>query len=363
MKRFGGLLKKNSTKIANICLACLFVLFFVLVLIFQYDIQFLANGFSKLAKRDLQVYYLDVGQASATLVILPTDRTLLIDTGSGESETEFLQGVDKILRQNKLSKIDKLILTHSDEDHIGGAVGLFKKYQVDACYRPKVLSTSEFEEEKPEYKKIESEVFEQVISSAYSEPNCKVEFVGNETFVEGEDCVVEVFACKEDIYNDTNSYCPFVTVSYADKVFMFCGDATKAREDEFVSDMKKEEREVKVDFLLVSHHGSKSSTTENFLSYINPRYAIISAGDNLHPTQTVIDRLIDCGVEEIFCTKTDGMIAIGVSGTGTFEVKMMSVFVDLPLFVCIVFVVGSVWQFYFVQRRSGRKFSLNSENM
>ena len=363
MKKLGCLLKKNSVKIANICLACLFVLFFVLVLIFQYDIQFLANGFSKLAEKDLQVYYLDVGQASATLVILPTGRTLLIDTGSGESEKEFLQSVDKILKTNKLSKIDKLILTHSDEDHVGGAVGLFEKYQVDACYRPKVISTSLFEEEKPELKKIQSAVFEQVISSAYTEPDCKVEFIENEIFVEGETCVVEIFACREDVYSDTNSYCPFVTVSYAGKVFMFCGDATKVREDEFVSDRKAEERKVDVDFLLVSHHGSKSSTTENFLSYINPRYAIISAGDSLHPTQTVIDRLTESGASEIFCTKTDGMIAIGVTASGSFEIKTMRVFVDLPLFVCIIFVVGAVWQFYFVQRRSGRKFSLSRENM
>ena len=362
MKKLGCLLKKNSTKIANICLVCLFVLFFVLVLIFQYDIQFLANGFPKLAEKNLQVYYLDVGQASATFVILPTGRTLLIDTGSGESEREFLQSVDKILKTNKLSKIDKLILTHSDEDHVGGAVGLFKKYQVDACYRPKVISTSAFEEEKPEYKKIESAVFEQVISSAYTEPDCEVEFIENEIFVEG-DCVVEIFACKEDVYNDTNSYCPFVTIFYGGKQFMFCGDATKVREEEFVSDMKTEERKMDVDFLLVSHHGSKSSTTEDFLSYISPRYAIISAGDSLHPTQTVIDRLTESGVSEIFCTKTDGMIAIGVNASGTFEVKTMSVFVDLPLFVCIIFVVGAVWQVYFVQRRSGRKFSLSHENM
>lgn len=361
MKKFGNLLKKNSVKIANICLACLFVLFFVLMLAFEYDIQFLANGFQKISENGLQVYYLDVGQASATLVILPTGRTLLIDAGSGESERKLLKSVDKILGQNKLSKIDILLLTHSDEDHVGGAAAIFDKYQVDALYRPKVLSTSEHEFSAPQYKQIDSEIFAQVISSAYEEKNCKVEFVEDKIFVEG-DCVVEVFSCKKDVYSDTNSYCPFVTVSFQNKVFMFCGDATKERESEFVSTLKEEGRQVDVDFLLVSHHGAKSSTTDEFLSFTKPHYAVISAGDRLHPTKPVLDRLSACGVEEIFCTKTDGMIAVGVRDSGAYEIKTMSVFVDLPLFVCIIFVIGAVWNFFFIQRESDRKFSLLVEN-
>ena len=360
MKKFGCLLKKNGTKIANICLMLIFVLFFVLIMLFEYDIQFLANGFQKLAGKELQVYYLDVGQASANLVILPTGRTLLIDTGSSESEKEFLQSVDKILKQNSLSCIDILLLTHSDEDHVGGAVAIFDKYQVKSFYRPKVLSSSAYEVDVPQYKKVDSEVFSHVVTSAYKEKDCDVEFIENKIFVEG-DCVVEIFSCKEDTYNDTNSYCPFVTVEYQSKIFMFCGDATKEREKEFVDDLTEEDRSVDVDFLLVSHHGAKSSTTEEFLSFIKPRYAIISAGDKLHPTQTVIDRLKKIGVEEIFCTKTDGMIGIGVQYSGAFETRTMDRFIDLPLILCIIFVIGAVWNFYFVQRKQGRKFSVLTE--
>lgn len=356
MKKLAEKLKKNRALIANLCFVIFFAVVFVLILIFQYDIQFLSNDFQTLSKEALQVYYLDVGQASATLVILPTGRTLLIDTGSMESEHDFLRSLNKIMKQNRRSKIDMLLLTHSDEDHIGGALALFEKYQVDTVYRPKVISSSPFDEGLTDFKEIPSTIFGWVMTTAFKEPDCKVEFIEDEIFVDG-DCVIEVFSCKNDVYSDTNSYSPFVTITFEGKVFMFCGDATKAREEEFVSAMENECRTLEVDFLLVAHHGAKSSSTERFLSFTKPKRAIVSAGDDLHPTQPVLDRLIACGTREIFCTKTDGMIGIAVRTSGAYTLKTMSDFVDLPFFVCIIFVVGEVWLFYFQTRRQQRKFS------
>jgi len=351
-----SILKKNKLKVANIGFVILFALFLTLVIVFQFDIQFLANGFQSLSQNSLQVYFLDVGQASSTLVILPTGRTLLVDCGSEESEDEFLKSVKKILKQNKLSQIDMLLLTHSDEDHVGGAVKLFENFQVNALYRPKVLSSSHYEKPNEDFKIVDSYIFSKVISAAYKEPNCKIEFIEDKIFLE-KDCVVEIFSCKQDTYKDTNSYSPFVTVSYQRKVFMFCGDAPKERESELLSDLKAENRKLEVDFLLVSHHGAKNASSEEFLSYIRPKAAVVSAGDDLHPTQTVIDRLIESGVEDIYCTKTDGSIAVGIKDSGVFMVKTMSRFVDLPLLVCIIFVIGESWYFYFVQKRKIRKFS------
>lgn len=81
-----AILKRNHSRIVNTGFVILFASLLILTLVFEYDIQYLLNGFNRLAGKDLQVYFLDVGQANATLVVFPTGRTMLIDTGSAESE-------------------------------------------------------------------------------------------------------------------------------------------------------------------------------------------------------------------------------------------------------------------------------------
>lgn len=351
MKNIRKFYGKYKGKVANVFVAVLFVALFLLVFINAYNIQFFANGFTKLAGKGLQVYFLDVGQANATLIILPTGRTLIVDTGSEDSSDDFMVSVEKILSSNGLEDIDILVLTHSDEDHIGGTVKLLEEYQVHNIYRPKVLSASETDESGTGYYVVDTNIYDEVISAVWEEPNCEVEFIEDMVFFEGDDYKIEIFSCEEDFYSDTNSYSPFVYITYAEKSFLLTGDASEAREEELVSSLEAEGRDLKVDFLLVSHHGSRSSTTSDFLAFVKPRYAIISAGDSLHPTQDVLDRLEESGVSEIYCTKTDGMIGVGVESSGVFVLKTMDTFIDLPLIFCIIFVVGMAWYDYFTKKR------------
>jgi len=349
---------KNSAKVANFCFVVLFAVIFILLVIYDYKIQYLYNGFHKLKSADLQVYFLDVGQASATLVILPSGKTLLVDTGSGESEKDFLKSVDRILSENKLKEIDILILTHSDEDHVGGAVSLLKKYQVNNIYRPKIISMSELDIQTSDMKVIDSWIYDDVITAVYSEPNCTVEFVEDKLIAE-KDCEIEFFACKQKDYGktDTNSFSPFITITYNSKTFMLTGDVSQKREKEFISAMIDKNRTLKVDFLLVAHHGARSSSTAEFLNFVKPTYAIISAGDESHPSQDVLDRFIECHVENIYCTKTDGMIGIAVLDYGATKIVTMNKFLDLPLYICLVFVAAGVWLSYFNKARKVIKFS------
>lgn len=351
MKKIRKLYRKYESKVIDGFVTALFVAVFLLVFINNYNIQFLVNGFSSLVNENLQVYFLDVGQANATLIILPTGRAMIVDTGSDDSSDDFMESVDKILASNDLNEIDILVLTHSDEDHVGGTVELLDKYQVHNIYRPKVLSASEDDDEGTGYYVVNTSVYDEVISAVLAEPNCRVEFIEDMVFSDGDDCEVEFFSCEEDVYSDTNSYSPFITITYSGTSFLLTGDASQAREEELISRLERENRTLEIDFLLVSHHGSRSSTTEEFLSCIKPRYAIISAGDSLHPTQDVLDRLEDCGVFEIYCTKTDGMIGVGVKDEGTILIKTMDFLLDLPLILCIIFVVGMAWYDYFMKKR------------
>ena len=118
----------------------------------------------------MQVYFLNVGQASATMVVLPNRETLIYDTGSIESSNNFVDSVGLILRQNKLSKINHLILSHSDADHVGGVVKLLKKFEILNIYRPKIMSTSANEIENTYgYKVVNNPIYNSAITAVYAE--------------------------------------------------------------------------------------------------------------------------------------------------------------------------------------------------
>lgn len=321
----------------NIFISGIFVAIFCLIYLNQMPLNFYANGFYQLFKDELQVYYLDVGQASASLIIFPTGSTMIIDTGSQSSEEQFMESVDFILSKNSIKEIDYLILTHSDEDHVGGTMALLEKYQVYHIYRPKLLSISDLEvENEKNYRIISTIVYEKAITSIYNEPNASVEFIEDEVLFFGDSTVLQIFSCKQDRYSDTNSYCPFITIENNDYTFMFTGDATKTREVEFAQTIELEEISIKVDFLAVAHHGSSYSTTLNFLDCIQPTYAFISAGDSTHPTTETLQKL-NMFVKEIFCTKEQGILAVGISEDCKYSIKTLQDNFDFPLIVVVLF--------------------------
>lgn len=337
--------KFNSIKENDIIKSFFIIIYVVICLLLfinQYNIQYLASGFSAVDNKNLQVYFLDVGQASSTVVVLPNDMVMVIDTGSSDSERDFIESVNTILARNKINQIDYLILTHSDEDHVGGAEILLKEYQVYNIFRPKILSVSASETAYEDYQIVTTQIYQDVITAVYEEPNCVVEFIDDKSIMAGNDTYINFYACKQNSYVETNDYSPFINLIYQNKSFLFCGDASQDREEELIEFVQNNDITLNIDFLLVGHHGSKYSTSSEFLSLINPKYAFVSAGDSLHPSNEVIERLKDCGVEEIYCTKTDGMIGVGVDGEGKFVIKTMNVFVDVPL----IFVLFSCLFFY-----------------
>ncbi|MGN1200681.1 MAG: ComEC/Rec2 family competence protein [Candidatus Caccovivens sp.] len=323
-------MKFNKTLCINVILIAILVAVFCFLFFNSFALDFYLNGFGDLIKSDLQVYFLDVGQASASVIIFPNDETMLIDCGSESSKEKFVSDVSFILNKNHLSKIDYLLLTHSDEDHVGGAVELLERFEVKKIFRPKLMSTSELEEENIYgYKTIYTDIYSQVITAVQSE-RAQVEFVSDMTFSAGES-VVSIYSCQKESYSDVNSYSPFVFLQYGGKSFLFTGDATSGREKELITSVPT----LTVDFLQVAHHGSNYSTTDEFLSTINARYAFISAGDQNHPSQNVIQRLSSHGVEEIYISKLIGLAGVGVDSSGIFYIHAMVDYFDYPLFLVL----------------------------
>lgn len=341
----------------NFFSSAFFVVFFLLAIINQQNIHYYANGFSDLLKADFQVYYLDVGQANATLIIFPNKNTMLIDAGSRDSQEKLLNDVDFLLKKHSLFEIDFLLLTHSDEDHIGGASAILQKYQIYNVFRPKVLSSSDKEvENSMGYQTVSTQVYNDTISAIYSEPMCEVNFFEDWHAQFGVFTYVTIYAPKLDVYDETNAYSPFVLIENKGKTFLFTGDATKQREVEFVDSLKTQQ--LSVDFLMVSHHGSKHSTTKEFLEAVSPKTAIISAGDSAHPSQIVLNRLKDAEVEKIYCTKNDGMIAVAVAEDSTIFVKTDEIYIDLPVILVVLFLVLCVYIEIIKKIEMSRKYKI-----
>lgn len=333
--------KLNDRHIFKICAILFFTVIFALYMINQMNLSFLYNNFGDVFKSGIQLYSIYVGQGDSSLLIFPDKTTLLVDTGTEEYSNAFCKELKTILSHNDINQIDYLVLTHPNADHIGGAMELLETFDVKVVYRPKLSVPGEDESEYPVY----ADILYYDVMNAVKKENCEIRYITPSTF-NVDNFEVKFWTPNEIYYSDENSYSPIITVTNGELSFMFTGDATEETEKEFLSMVKDDE--IKIDFLKVAHHGSKNSSTLDFLNKIKPSYAIISAGVNNwynFPSQETIDRLKSVGTKEIYETNELGTIGIGINGV-SFKIASGFIFDDKPfllvLYFCVLFAICSV---------------------
>lgn len=341
--------KKNKDfkdKVLTIRLILTAVLSVVFLLVF-----FLCGGalllFNKIgevkcfAKNDFEVHYLDVGQGDCSFIRFPDNTTMLIDAGVSGSGDKICDYLKDLFKQEGLDDIDYFLLTHQDSDHVGGASDVFKNFQVNCLFRPMVYSTSEVEmfNNLEDYTVSNGIYYDEAIMSAYNEPNCVIRYSmagiswGNDSYS------VKFLSPNLTKYSSSNAYSPIVKISYRERSFLFTGDAESKTENEVI---EKCPELLKADVLKVAHHGAKTGTSQKFLSYIQPKIAIISVGRNSygHPADETIERLqaINC---KIYQTMSLGDIALSVDSKGTIVMggENNAPIIDVTI-VISVFIVG-----------------------
>lgn len=278
----------NSIIIFTISLLCLFF-----NLLNPLLVNWLKDDFGVVSSKDsLIVHFINVGQGDAIAINLPDDKIVLIDAGPINETTEYINYIKQRVTNNRRNNlIDYLILTHADSDHIGGAVKLTKLYDFGTIFMPSIDSETET------YKTLKALV---------NAENCIVTTYLEEFVIENE-YILKIFAPLS--FSDTNNSCPLIKLEYKNKSFLFTGDIEKAAEQKYIETYGDE---LDVDVLKIAHHGSKYSSSEEFLEQTTPEYSVISSGNKYgHPNQEVLDRLNSI-YTHIVRTDTKGNIMFAV---------------------------------------------------
>ncbi|MBQ8193322.1 MAG: DNA internalization-related competence protein ComEC/Rec2 [Bacilli bacterium] len=247
----------------------------IITIIFHYLLPYFNNN--------LNIITFDVGQGDSILINYPNNtKNILIDTGY--SSYKIKNNIIPYLKSKGIRKINYLIITHGDQDHIGGALTLVENFKVE-----KVIFNC------GPYNDLESELIKVLDKKHIKYYSCikelnidknKLYFLQTEEFGNENDN-------SNVIYTELNNY-----------KFLFMGDASSTTEKEILSKYNLPE----IDVLKVGHHGSKTSSSIEFIDEINPKYSIISVGKNNrygHPNKEVLENLNN---SKIYRTDQDGSI-------------------------------------------------------
>ena len=308
---------------------------------------------------ELQVHFMDVGQGDSILILFPDGKDMLIDCGNKSSGYDFDVTAGYLEDYLTDGKLDYLMLTHGDEDHVEYMDEILDMYQVSTVFMPNVLAvpsgTSAAAKELREQiaaldpeklamfddeDTLTTQVYARFFIAALSEPDCEViltidpdEDTNSIVITDGTKqadgsyagatymltfyCPTEEYYASSDLSSaeEKNAISPIGILKYNGVRVVLTGDSNEINEPLFV----ERAGYIDCDVLKVGHHGSETSSTEEFLDAVDCEYAIISCNAEgntfYHPRQNTLDRLIEDGMT-IYRTDNNGNIVLTVDENG-----------------------------------------------
>lgn len=251
----------------------------------------------------LTVTVLDVGQGAAVLVITPDGRTLLADSGRSASRADEV--ILPYLAERNIDRIDYLVGTNPDQDHIGGMPALLETIEVGAWVDPVVPSTNQ--------------TYARALELVEQRGLTTIQARRGDTLDLGEGVTVEILWPVDPLMMDgsevsRNDNSIVLQLTYGDVSFLIPGDIEADAEEALVE--MEENEELRSDVLIIPHHGSRTSSTADFLDVVSPDVAIIPVGlDNQygHPHDEVLQRLTFRDID-IYRTDLDGAVEVITDG-------------------------------------------------
>ena len=228
--------------------------------------------------------------------------------GGGTNVEDYSIGDEVVipyLISNNIRKIDYAVISHYHDDHAEGIITLMKNYQVDNLVVPDVICK-------------DNDIKESAFKIA-NEKGVDIIEVSDGDKMEIDNVILDILSPAKGFDGDLNNTSIILKAQCAGASFMFTGDAEKAAEKRILG------RNLKSDVLKVGHHGSTTSSTDEFIKAVNPKYAVISVGeDNIygHPAGKTIYTLLKYDVQYMR-TDLNGTIVFDVDEDGIKDIKTL----------------------------------------
>ena len=248
--------------------------------------------------KSLKISVIDVGHGDSILITTPNNKNILIDTGDKYYKKDKMtdygeQVIAPYLLKHRIKKIDLLILTHMDSDHIGGYESISKAIKISN------IGLSVNSGEKAEYEKIRELFKNKKVTIKKFEQGDKFRF---------DEVTFRILAPQKtrEIASENNDSIVLL-MQYKGVKSLFVGDLEKEGEEKLIKIYK----DLDIDILKLGHHGSKTSSTEEFIKATSPKIALISVGNRFKsvPSKEVLERLKNVGAK-IYRTDQNGEIDI-----------------------------------------------------
>ncbi len=256
---------------------------------------------------DARVTFINVGQGDCSLIQTSDNTSIMID-GGGMNVEDYSVGDEVVipyLVSNNVKKIDYAIISHYHDDHAEGIITLMENYNVDRLVVPDVIVEDNYLKDKA-YKLAKRK-------------NIEIIEVSDGDVLEIDNVILNILSPTKGFDGDLNNTSIIIKAQCAGASFMFTGDAEKSAEKRLL------DRNIKCDVLKVGHHGSTTSSTDEFVKRVSPKYAVISVGeDNTygHPAGKTIYTLLKYDVEYMR-TDLNGTIVFDLNKDGIKEIKTL----------------------------------------
>ena len=263
----------------------------IILLIIIYIFPYLNSNF--------EVVMFEVGEADCHLIKYPYNKnTILIDTG--KNQYKIKNEVIPYLKSIGIKKIDYLIITHGDLDHIGGSITLINNFQVKNV----ILNKGTFTD-------LEKELIKNLNKKKIPyQININKINLSNHT----------IYLLNNTKYNNENDNSIITYFTYQKYKFLYMGDASITTEDNLLENYNLNN----ISILKVGHHGSNTSSSKDFISQINPSISLISVGENNiyhHPNKEVINNL---SKSRIYRTDINNMVKLTINSKGILKVTTIT---------------------------------------
>ncbi len=308
------------------------------------------SGDLTLGEGELKVHFVNVGQGDCIYIQFPDNTDMIIDCGNKSRGYDFQTVKSYLTALNPDGKINHLMLTHADEDHVDNMDEIIYEFEIENIYMPNILSVPKNSKGEPyadlqeqidnldrdtvarfdDKDVVNSRTYANFFIAALSEENCEVHInedpdeQTNSIVIQQETFRLTFYCPTEEYYDATNlnnaerknAVSPIGILEYNNRRVVLTGDSNEINEPIFV---RRIGGKLDCDVLKVGHHGSATSSTAEFLDAITCEYAVISCNKEgntfVHPRQVTLDRFKARNMS-VYRTDKHGSIVLTIDGEG-----------------------------------------------